>query len=133
MDFGNILDEWERRDKGGILDKDALSQTTIPKAEIRRRLLRKKPDAVIDLHGLTRDEAWDALEIFFKNAEKESFDKLLIIHGKGNHSNGESVLNRTVREFLERCPTAGQSGHSRAPDGGSGATWVLLKNKKEDV
>jgi DNA-nicking Smr family endonuclease len=49
----------------------------------------------------------------------------MIIHGKGNHSRGEAVLGRTVREFIEHCPFAGESGHGR--EGGTGTTWVLLK------
>jgi DNA-nicking Smr family endonuclease len=64
---------------------------------------------------------------FFRSGRQQGFDKLLIIHGKGNHSEGESVLKRTVREFIERCSFAGTSGHGDAASGGNGATWVLLK------
>ena len=131
MDFGNILEEWQRRDKGGIPDKDALTEKSFSPAETRRRLIKKKPDATIDLHGLNRDEAWNSLEVFFQNAEREHFDKLLIIHGKGNHSEGESAIKLTVRKFLERSPLAGQNGQCKATDGGSGATWVLVKHKKD--
>jgi DNA-nicking Smr family endonuclease len=91
----------------------------------KRRLLARRPDAVIDLHGLTRDQAWTALENFFENGRRQGFVKLALIHGKGNHSQGEAVLKRTVREFIERCPFAGESGQGST--GGSGVTWVLLK------
>jgi hypothetical protein len=33
-----------------------------------------------------------------------------------------------VREYIERCAFAGESGPATAADGGSGATWVLLKD-----
>jgi DNA-nicking Smr family endonuclease len=116
----------------GIYDKDADpgsggSAKNLQAAERRRRLLRKKPDAVLDLHNLTRDEAWTVMDGFFRNARDQRFEKLLIIHGKGNHSEGEAVLKRVSRDFIERCPFAGESGHSGAQDGGSGSTWVLLK------
>ncbi len=118
---------WMRR--YGVEDKDAAAERgESSAAERRRRLLHKKPDAMIDLHGLSRDEAWASLDAFFKDAKRRGFEKILIIHGKGNHSSGEAVLKRTVREFIERCPFAGESGHSSVSQGAAGASWVLLKN-----
>jgi DNA-nicking Smr family endonuclease len=111
-----------------VYDKDAEdpeSRETGSSAQERRRLLALRPNAVIDLHGLTRDQAWNALEHFFETGRQRGYEKLAIIHGKGNHSPGGAVLKRTVREFIERCPFAGQSGHGG--QGGTGATWVLLK------
>ncbi|MDR0876984.1 MAG: Smr/MutS family protein [Treponema sp.] len=137
----NPQDAWMRIN--GVFDKDAGSgmESVIMEgrdhsgefsprdaAQRRRRLLAKKPDAVLDLHGLTRDDAWDALEIFFNDGKRQGFDKLLVIHGKGNHTSGEAILARAVRDYIERCPFAGESGHGDAASGGSGATWVLLKD-----
>ncbi|MDR1375154.1 MAG: Smr/MutS family protein [Treponema sp.] len=168
MDFGSILDEWDRRtarssavktdsavlpepspERGGIeprfqkanvYDGDAEAEDPafggrtdsgenprVWAAERRRRLLKKKPDAVLDLHNLTRDEAWTVMDGFFRNARDRRLEKLLIIHGKGNHSEREAVLKRASREFIERCPFAGESGYSGVQDGGTGSTWVLLK------
>ncbi|MDR2185285.1 MAG: Smr/MutS family protein [Treponema sp.] len=165
MDFGSILDEWDRRVAGSSAGKTgpaALPESSpgekqrlqkkniyggdagaedpafggravsgenprVCAAERRRRLLKKKPDAVLDLHNLTRDEAWTVMDGFFRNARNQRLEKLLIIHGKGNHSEGEAVLKRTSREFIERCPFAGESGHSGVQDGGTGSTWVFLK------
>jgi hypothetical protein len=168
MDFGDILDQWDRQTGKpagkkaarvelkritedaagdqeplplprvdpqtawlriyGVPNKDAeIAETAIPPGKRRRRLLVKKPDAELDLHGLTRDEAWIALEGFFRVGREQELEKLLIIHGKGNHSDKEAVLKRTVRDFIERCPFAGESGHGAAVNGGSGSTWVLLK------
>jgi DNA-nicking Smr family endonuclease len=124
--------------KNDIYDKDAedpelhgakaagVSGVVAP-GEKRRRLLLRKPDATIDLHGLTRDEAWTALDAFFQDAKRRGFPKLAVIHGKGNHSQGGAILKHTVREFIERCPFAGESGFGDAASGGSGTTWVLLK------
>jgi DNA-nicking Smr family endonuclease len=113
----------------GVYDKDAedpeLNGDALPAAERRRRLLARRPDASIDLHGLTAEEAWSALEHFFETSRRQGCRKLAIIHGKGNHSRGEAVLKRLVRQFIEGCPFAGESGHGS--QGGTGTTWVVLK------
>ena len=129
MDFGDILDKWEKQGSGGkeFRDKDAETPPERNAAGERRyRLLRMKPDAAIDLHGFTRDDAWLALENFFEDNRRKGSEKVLIIHGKGNHG-AEGVLKDLVRHFIERCSFAGESGHSSAREGGTGATWVILK------
>ena len=130
VNFGDILDKWEREKPpvSQIHDKDAETENVSRNsAEYRRYLHSKKPDAVLDIHGLSRDEAWLSLENFFDMAKASGFEKLRIIHGKGNHSTDEAILGRTVRDFIERCSNAGESGYEKAAAGGTGATWVLLK------
>jgi DNA-nicking Smr family endonuclease len=127
--FGDILDKWSS--VHGIEDKDVDDKDKpVSAQEKRRRLRNKKPDAELDIHGKTRDEAWQELETFFGDAKEKGFEKIIIIHGKGNHSAGESVLKRVVMDFIERCPFAGESGKGKAAAGGEGATWVLLKETK---
>ena len=134
MDFGDILNEWDRRalyesNAETIFQKDAESEDAkTAAARRRRRLLRKTPDSIIDLHGLSQAEAWFKLENFFLAGREQGFEKLLIIHGKGNHGEGDGVLREITRKFIENCPFAGESGFSFGVSGGSGATWVLLKN-----
>jgi len=148
MDFGDILNEWENRkntdaakrgnsgkndmetwlDENEVFDKDAYSRTDASfHGNNRRRLLNQKPDDIIDIHGLTLEKALDSLELFFENAKTNGFKKLRIVHGKGNHTQGEAVLKAAVRKFIEQCGFAGESGFEKAAYGGSGATWVLLK------
>jgi DNA-nicking Smr family endonuclease len=136
MNFGLILDQWERLGMplaegalGYNKDKELDAWRESP-SQRRRRLLRKPPDGTIDLHGLTQDEAWDALCGFFDSARARGLEKVLIIHGKGNGGGPETsgVLKNITRSFIERCSFAGESGQSAAPRGGAGSTWVLLKN-----
>ncbi|GHV69701.1 hypothetical protein AGMMS49928_13130 [Spirochaetia bacterium] len=132
MDFGNIMDEWLRDNP--VPDKDAEArerESPGALAERRRRLLRKKPDAVIDLHGLLQDEAWTALNTFFEDSRRQGFDKVLVIHGKGNHSAGEALLKQLSTRFIETCAYAGEHGFGSAAEGGSGATWVILKGEQK--
>ena len=131
MDFGAILDKWEKKTPSNAVYQKEVEESGEKNilAERRSRLLRKKPDAFIDLHGLTVDQAWTALETFFEDSRSKGFEKVLIIHGKGNHLSGgnEGALKSLSRRFIENCSTAGESGQNTARDGGSGATWVILK------
>ena len=156
MDFGEILNKWEsgqgRNPKKSainewlkdneVYDKDAQSEykNSNTCAENRRRKMKLRPDAVLDIHGLTSEEAWLLLDNFFQNAKENGYEKLRIIHGKGSHTaresqpdtvisaaQGEAVLRETVRKFIEQCKFAGESGYEKSINGGSGATWVLLK------
>ena len=140
------MDEWHNK-TGPIYDKDAespyietdFSDDRVSSATRRKRLLRKSPEATIDLHGLTRDEAWNALTVFFDDAKNSGLEKVLIIHGKGNHngsaeSNGNGgILKKLVRDFIEHCPFAGESGYSNGREGGEGSSWVLLKEGRFNV
>ncbi|MCL1814358.1 MAG: Smr/MutS family protein [Treponema sp.] len=136
------MDQWDKR-TGPVYNKDAdLSASTadfsgrlaVSSASRRRRLLHKKPDDIIDLHGLTRDEAWDALTVFFNDSKNNALEKILVIHGKGNHETQENgILKKMVRDFIERCPFAGESGYSNGSSGGTGSTWVFLKKSPPSV
>ena len=136
MDFGQILDEWDRRspessalNKDKDTDKDHRSAAYRSEAAARRRrLLRIPPDAVVDLHNYSREEAWTILDNFFTQSKEQGYEKLLIIHGKGNHEGSDGILKELTRKFIEDCPFAGESGYNLGPSGGSGATWVLIKN-----
>jgi len=141
MDFGDILKKWEN-DKSRpskkndmekwlanneVIDKDAEVTNFSKPGENRQRLLRQKPDDILDIHGFTGEKAWQQLDQFFDKAKNQNYKKLRIIHGKGNHSTGEAVLKSTVRKFIEQCSFAGESGFEDKANGGNGATWVLLK------
>ena len=119
------METWLKDNK--VYNKDAAVNKTSAPGENRRRLLREKPDDILDIHCFTKEEAWLALDSFFSNAKDCGYEKLRIIHGKGNHSRGEAVLGHTVRRYIEQCPSAGESGYEKAANGGSGATWVLIK------
>jgi len=111
-----------------VYNKDAENQSEkLAPQEKRRRIICKKANKIIDLHRLTQEEAWNVLEACFQESKEYGFKKLLIIHGKGNHSQGEAVLKELVRRYIEHCPFAGESGYASSKNGGTGATWVLIK------
>ncbi len=125
----NPMELWLRR--YGTVDKDSIMETEKEREHYKSRgyLEEMKCDARLDLHGLTREEAWKSLEAFVADAQKRGFKKIMIVHGKGIHTKDSSpVLGETVRKFIEIDKRLGTSGHPQAREGGKGSTWVILKN-----
>ncbi|MDB5771034.1 MAG: mismatch repair protein MutS [Burkholderia sp.] len=82
----------------------------------------------LDLHGMRRDEAREALGEFLRNAVKRGQRCVRIIHGKGLGSiNREPVLKSKVRSWLVQKDEVIAFCQARAVDGGAGALVVLLK------
>ena len=122
----NPMELWLRR--YGVDDKDARDASACRDYAMERKMLRDmRHEDEIDLHGMTRDEAEAALNMFFENSIRRGLKKILIIHGKGNHSGGGAVLAPFVRSYLEKHKRAGETGHPKSADGGTGSTWVILK------
>lgn len=82
----------------------------------------------LDLHGLRREEAREALAEFLRQAVKRGIRCVRIIHGKGLGSvNKEPVLKNKVRNWLIQKEEVIAFCQARAADGGAGALVVLLK------
>lgn len=115
----------------GVVDKDKMLDEAAErqKQESHTYLREMRHEAVVDLHGLTTEEAYVKLESFISMCYRDGLRKVLIIHGKGNHSKGsDPVLGNVVRRFIEGDKRLGMSGHPERKDGGSGATWVIIKD-----
>lgn len=84
--------------------------------------------AQLDLHGLRRDEAREALADFLRHAMRRGLRCVRVIHGKGLGSvNKEPILKNKVRNWLVQKEEVIAFCQARAADGGSGAVVVLLK------
>ncbi|HZW23648.1 Smr/MutS family protein [Noviherbaspirillum sp.] len=84
--------------------------------------------AQLDLHGMRREEAREALAEFLRNAVKRGLRCVRVIHGKGLGSvNKEPVLKSKVRSWLVQKEEVIAFCQARAADGGAGALVVLLK------
>lgn len=82
----------------------------------------------LDLHGMRRDEAREALAEFLRSASKRGIRCVRVIHGKGLGSiNKEPVLKNKVRSWLVQKEEVIAFCQARAAEGGSGALVVLLK------
>lgn len=99
-------------------------------ADILRKLRRGHwvIQGQLDLHGMRRDEAREALAAFLRNAVKSGLRCVRIIHGKGLGSvNKEPILKNKVRSWLVQKEEVIAFCQARAAEGGAGALVVLLK------
>jgi DNA-nicking Smr family endonuclease len=84
--------------------------------------------AQLDLHGMRRDEARDALAEFIRQSGRKGLRCLRVIHGKGLGSIGkEPVLKGKVRAWLVQKEEVIAFCEARGHDGGAGAVLVLLQ------
>jgi DNA-nicking Smr family endonuclease len=84
-------------------------------------------EARLDLHGLHRDEAKEALSQFIHHQIQNHKRSLLIIHGKGGQEGSPPVIKNLVNRWLPQFSDV-LAFHSACPkDGGNGAVYVLLK------
>jgi len=102
-----------------------------------RRILRKLERGefthrrFLDLHGMTREAAKEAVEGFVVAAREAGERCVLIVHGRGRNSKDKiPVLKEALRSWLAR----GRVGKivlafctARPHDGGAGAMYVLLR------
>jgi DNA-nicking Smr family endonuclease len=81
----------------------------------------------LDLHGLTRDEARDAVTDFLHRANRRGVRCVRIIHGVGYGSaGGEPVLRGMVHSWLVQKSEVVAFCMAGRADGGNGALIVLL-------
>ncbi|SIR90914.1 DNA-nicking endonuclease, Smr domain [Sphaerotilus natans] len=85
----------------------------------------------IDLHGLNRDAAREALAGFLIDAGKRGWRCVRVVHGKGLGSPGrQPVLKGKVRSWLVQRQEVLAFTQARGPDGGAGALIVLLDSSR---
>ena len=97
----------------------------------------------IDLHGHTLDDANKVINDFIENCYEEKVNKIIVVTGKGLHSKNEkdpyvsrdlSILKYSVPEFIENnfdlMKKILEIKDAEIEDGGSGAFYIYLKNKK---
>jgi len=121
------------------LDPDAILETDEDESWVRagmprhalRQLRRGRwiVQSELDLHGLTRHEAHEALTLFLRENLKQGRRCVRVIHGKGLGSPGrEPVLKGKVKVWLARRDEVLAFCQAPPHQGGSGALLVLLKN-----
>lgn len=88
-----------------------------------------RPEATLDLHGQTAAQAERSLRGFLSGAAEHKTRCVLVVHGRGLHSDGVAVLrDMVITELvgsLSGLVHAFSSATSR--DGGAGATYVMVR------
>tara|TARA_B100001057_G_scaffold255141_1_gene255366 strand:- start:842 stop:1255 length:414 start_codon:yes stop_codon:yes gene_type:complete len=97
----------------------------------------------IDLHGYTLEQANNAIEKFIFDSFRKKINKLIVVTGKGLHSQNEkdpyvskdlSILKYSVPEFIESNKSLmkiiNEIKDANIEDGGGGAFYIYLKKNK---
>ena len=96
----------------------------------------------IDLHGYSLEEANKSIEDFIIKSYQEKINKLIVVTGKGIHSQNEknpyvskdlSILKYSVPEFISNnkklMKIIYEMKDAKIEDGGGGAFYVYLKKR----
>ncbi len=113
-------------------EEDVAKTAPVPRRMKQLRQGRIRPEASLDLHGLKRSDVAPRLKHFIQDARYHGWQTLLVITGRGLHSErGEAVLRQETEDALNRLGKEDIAEWGRAPRnyGGAGALVVFLKNK----
>ena len=113
---------------------------SLPNKDLEKRDKLSFKTKSIDLHGYTIDQANKTIEQFIIQAFAEKVNKLIIVTGKGLHSNNEKdpyiskdfgILKNSVPEFIKSnkdlMKIISDFGKADIEDGGEGAFYIYLK------
>ena len=115
------------------------NKSPIPDKDQKYQINRSTHKFRFDLHGFTLDEANDKVKEIIKSCSENGYREILLITGKGLHSNQENVyksselskLRFSVPEFISTNPEISKlvSSIDNAPKmhGGEGALIIRLK------
>jgi DNA-nicking Smr family endonuclease len=134
----NISDKDKKDWENFLLKKEKLPNKDI---KIDKRLSFKTRS--IDLHGYTLEQANKTVENFILNSYQENINKLIVVTGKGIHSQNEkdpyvskdlSILKYSVPEFISNnknlMKIIYEMKDAKIEDGGGGAFYIFLKKNK---
>ena len=115
----------------------------LPNKDFKYHKNKNLKTRAIDLHGYTLDEANKTIEKFINKAFSENVNKLIVITGKGLHSENEKdpyvskdlgILKYSVPEFIQKNENLmniiTEIKDAKIEDGGSGAFYVYLRKNK---
>ena len=99
-----------------------------PDVAVRLRRGHWAIQAELDLHGMRRDAAREAVARFLREAGLRGWRCLRLVHGKGHGSPGrQPVLKAKVQRWLGQHQAVLAFTQATAPEGGAGALIVLLR------
>ena len=111
------------------------------KDNIQNKTIIKKTRS-LDLHGKNLDEANSIIENFIKKSYEDKVQKLIIVTGKGLHSDNENdpyvskdlgILKYSIPEFVRNnedlMKIISNISEASVKDGGTGAFYIFLKKR----
>ena len=119
------------------------STEKLPNKDFKNQKNKNLKIRSIDLHGYTLDEANKTIEDFINRAFSENVNKLVVVTGKGLHSENEKdpyvskdlgILKYSVPEFINNNSNLmnmiNEITDAKIEDGGAGAFYIFLKKNK---
>jgi DNA-nicking Smr family endonuclease len=133
------ISEKDKKDWENFLSK----KEKLPNKDVKIDKKKSFKTRSIDLHGYTLDEANKSIESFIIKSYQENINKLIVVTGKGIHSQNEkdpyvskdlSILKYSVPEFISNnkklMKIIYEMKDAKIEDGGSGAFYIFLKKNK---
>ena len=124
-------------------DNFVKSEEKLPNKDLKYKDKKNTKTRSIDLHGYNLDEANKVIVNFITKAFLENVNKLIVVTGKGLHSENEkdpyvskdlSILKYSVPEFISNnsnlMSMINEITDAKIEDGGSGAFYIFLKRNK---
>ena len=134
----NISDKDKKDWQTFVLSKDKLPNKDFK--PVNKNVLKVRS---IDLHGYTLEQANNVIEEFILKAYEEKVGKIIVVTGKGIHSDVEkdpyvskdlSILKYSVPEFINNnqnlMRVINDIQDATIEDGGSGAFYIILKKNR---
>ena len=103
---------------------------------------KKYSTKLCDLHGYSLEEANKKIESFIKDSYEKGLSKLIVVTGKGLHSNNDKdpyiskkfgILKHSIPEFIknnhELNSLIREMKDAEIKDGGTGSFYIFLKKK----
>ena len=132
------ITEKDKKDWENFLSSDVSLPNKDLNIDIKKKILTKK----IDLHGFSLEEANKKIEDIIKNYYGVGVKKIIVITGKGLHSNhiedpyiskDLGILKNSVPEFIknnnELMSLIQNIEMAKVDEGGEGAFYIYLKKK----
>ena len=138
--MNNDISEKDKKDWNNFISSDE----KLPNKDYQKSSKKIYKTKSIDLHGYTLEEANKTIEKFINKSFREKINKLIVVTGKGLHSQNEkdpyvskdlSILKYSVPEFIESnrslMDIISEIKDASIEDGGSGAFYIYLKKKNK--
>ena len=139
--MSNDISEKDKKDWESFISSDE----KLPNKDFKSSKQKTFKVRSIDLHGYTLEEANQIIERFIYQSFREKINKLIVVTGKGIHSQNEkdpyvskdlSILKYSVPEFIENNKSLmniiNEIKDASIEDGGSGAFYIFLKKKLQN-
>jgi len=137
--LNNKISDKDKKDWESFLS----SEEKLPNKDLKFQKKIFLKSRSIDLHGYTLEQANKTIENFINKAYEDKINKLIVVTGKGLHSQNEkdpyvskdlSILKYSVPEFISNNKSLSniikEIQDAKIEDGGSGAFYIFLKKNK---